>query len=163
MGGSIADLADLSKVQVCPSPITPAAGSSSSAEVGESIVDIIDLSEDYHDVLIWAIVWVANGSKYQTALLSPETNEDGQFSFMSLKTELGKNVRLLETYDPLAETWRELPWDTTVGPLHYDGRVILFRNAGVTELRGFERVKTLAVRLSGSKGKYSRYTAPLHD
>lgn len=148
---------DRSEVQLHPSPINLAAGpASSSPSKGESI-DIIDLSEVWHDVLLWAIVWVANGSKYQTTLLSPETNEDGQFSVRSLKSELGRKAKYIETYDPVCEIWRKLPWDTTVGPLHYDGRVILFRYAGVTDLAGFDRVKTMAVRLSGSKGKsYSR-------
>jgi hypothetical protein len=154
-GGSSVEFADVSEVQVHSSPI-PACSSSSgttTSKAGESIVNIIDLSEDHHDVLIWAIVWVSNGSKYRTALLLPKTNQEGQFSLKSLKSELDKKVKVLETYDPLAENWRELPWDTTVGPLHYDGRVILFRAAGVTELRGFDRVKNIAARLSGSKGK----------
>jgi hypothetical protein len=115
--------------------------------------EIIDLTEEVHDVLIWAIVWVANGSKYKTALLAPNTNEDGQFSVRSVKSELAEDAKYLETYDPLAENWRKLTWDTTVGPLHYDGRVVLFRHPGVTNLQGFDRVKTMADRLSGSKGK----------
>jgi hypothetical protein len=132
---------DLPEAQLRPSSSAPTIKGYSSP--------IIDLR---HDVLLWAIVWVANGSQYQTTLLSPNTNDEGQFSVRAVKSELGRNAKFLETYDPLTENWRKVPWDTTVGPLHYDGRVILFRHPGVTDLQGFDRVKSLADRLSGSKG-----------
>jgi hypothetical protein len=41
--------------------------------------------------------------------------------------------------------------------VNYDGRVILFRNAGVTDLEGLGQVRTIAHRLSGSKGKQNLF------
>ena len=145
-----------------PSPLLPTSQSSSSArsascsEAGDAI-DFLDLSEDHDDVLFWAIVWVANELGHKSALLSPKTNDAGKFSLASLKMEMGQHeieqTGALETYDPLTENWHRLLWEAEVGPLLCDGRVILFRYTGVTQLKGFDRIKSLAGRLPGSKGK----------
>ncbi len=142
---TIIDLEDLSEDHE--------SSSSTHSENGESIVGFEDLSEDHQDVLFWAILWVANGSSYKMVLLFPKTNKGGQFSLSSLKQHFDQDAAHLETYDPLHKIWRQLPWDTTVGPLHFDGRVILFRYGGITELKGFDCVKNLANRLLGTKGK----------
>ena len=121
-------------------------------------VDFIDLSDDHEDVLFWAIVWIANNLKYKSVLLSPKVNEAGRFTLSSLKLEMGEieveQTQRLETYDPAAEIWRHVPWHTEVGPLNYNGQVILLRYAGVTRLQGFDHVKSMARRLPGSKGKH---------
>lgn len=144
----------------CPSPIrsSPSTPSAPSEDEGNLAVDFIDLSDDHEDVLFWAIVWIANNLKYKSVLLSPKVNEAGRFTLSSLKLEMGEieveQTQRLETYDPAAEIWRHVPWHTEVGPLNYNGQVILLRYAGVTRLEGFDRVKSMARRLPGSKGKH---------
>ena len=87
-------------------------------------------------------------SLYKSALLSPKTNECSKFSLLSLKIEMEENrieqMQGLEIYDPFTKSWCHLLWNAEVRPLHDDSHIILSWYAGVTDLRDFDRIKTLA-------------------